>query len=168
MIVLLRNLHRRADTAEEKECQNMKFVALEKSLYPLLAKHYVETYNAPPWLDQWTEPLALEKFAEMMDCRGAFGLVCYDDDDHFSGVILGNPEIYFNCRHFFIKDFFVPLSMQGKGIGSLLMAEFEKRLAAMEIDMMYLFTSKGKRTEDFYKKRGFGTWDGMVLMGKDI
>jgi aminoglycoside 6'-N-acetyltransferase I len=146
----------------------MKFVELEKSLYPLLAKHYVETYNAPPWNDQWTVELALEKFDEMMDCRGSFGLVCYDDDDNFSGVILGNPELYFNCKQFFIKDFFVPLSLQGKGIGSLLMAEFEKRLSAMGIDKVYLFTSKGERTEGFYKKRGFNTWGGMVLMGKNI
>jgi aminoglycoside 6'-N-acetyltransferase I len=146
----------------------MKFVELDKSLYPLLAKHYVETYNAPPWNDQWTEKLALEKFDEMMDCRGSFGLVCYDDDDKFSGVILGNPELYFNCKQFFIKDFFVPLSLQGKGIGSLLMAEFEKRLSAMGIDKVYLFTSKGERTEGFYKKRGFNTWGGMVLMGKNI
>lgn len=146
----------------------MKFAELEKSLYPLLAKHYVETYNAPPWNDQWTETLAFEKFVEMMDCRGAFGLVCYDDNDNFSGVILGNPEIYFDCKQFFIKDFFVPLSLQGKGVGSLLMAEFEKRLTAMGISKVYLFTSKGERTEDFYKNRGFDTWTDMVLMGKNL
>ena len=146
----------------------MKFVELEESQYPLLAKHYVETYNAPPWCDQWTEALALEKFNEMMDCRGAFGLVCYDDNDNFAGVILGNPEIYFNCKQFFIKDFFVPLALQGKGIGSLLMAEFETRLAAIGINKVYLFTSTGNRTEGFYKKRGFDTWSDMVLMGKDI
>lgn len=146
----------------------MKFVKLEKSLYPFLAKHYVETYNAPPWNDQWTETLALEKFDEMMDCRGSFGLVCYDDGDNFSGVILGNAELYFNCKQFFIKDFFVPLSLQGKGIGSLLMAEFEKRLSDMGIEEVYLFTSKGEHTEEFYKKSGFNTWGGMVLMGKNI
>ena len=146
----------------------MIFVELAKSHYPLIAKHYVETYNAPPWDDQWTEALAFGKLSEMMDCPGAFGLVCYEDDDTFAGVILGNPEIYFNCKHFFIKDFFVPLALQGKGIGSLLMAEFEKRLVSMGINTVYLFTSKGARTEDFYKKRGFETWSGMVLMGKEI
>ena len=146
----------------------MKFVELEPSVYPLLAKHYVETYNAPPWNDRWIEALALEKFAEMMDGRGAFGLVCYDDANNFSGVILGNSEIYFDCKQFFIKDFFVPVALQSNGIGSLLMAEFEKRLAAMGVDKVYLFTSKRARTEDFYKKRGFDTWNGMVLMGKNI
>lgn len=146
----------------------MKFVELEKSQYPVLAKYYVETYNAPPWNDQWTENLAFEKLSEMMDCRGAYGLVCYDDNDDFAGVILGNPEIYFNCKQFFIKDFFVSLTLQSQGIGSLLMIEFEKRLRAKGIDKVYLFTAKGERTEDFYKKRGFNTWSGMVLMGKNI
>ena len=83
----------------------MKFLELESSQYPLLAKHYVETYNAPPWNDQWTESLAFEKLSEMMDCRGALGLVCYNDSDNFAGAILGNPETYFNCKQFFIKDF---------------------------------------------------------------
>ncbi len=58
--------------------------------------------------------------------------------------------------------------MKGKGIGSLLMDEFEKRLSSMGINMVYLFTSKGERTEGFYKHRGFSTWDSMVLMGKDL
>ena len=146
----------------------MKFIELEKSQYPILSKHYAETYNSPPWNDKWTRESALEKLDEMMDCRGAFGLVCYDEDDNFSGVILGSSEIYFNCKQFFIKDFFVPVPLQGKGIGSRLMAEFEKRLADMGIDKVYLFTSKGEKTEGFYNKRGFNTWSGMVLMGKNL
>ena len=146
----------------------MKFVALEQSQYPMVAKHYVETYNAPPWNDQWTEALALEKLDEMMSGRGAFGLTCYDDDNNFSGVILGAPEIFFGGKQFFVKDFFVPLALQGKGIGTLLMAEFEKRLATMGVNKVYLFTSKGERTEGFYQKREFKTWTNMVLMGKNI
>jgi len=146
----------------------MRFVELEKSHYPMLAAHYVETYNAPPWNDRWTEALALEKLAEMMDCRGAFGLICYGDDGSFAGAILGNSEVHFNGKQFFIKDFFVPPALQGKGIGSLLMTEFEKRLSAMGIVKTYLITSKGERTEGFYAKRGFTTWGGIVLMGKNI
>ena len=146
----------------------MTFAELEKSEYSLLARHYVETYNAPPWNDQWTENLAFERISEMMDCRGAFGLVCYDDNENFAGAILGNTEIYFNCKQFFIKEFFVALPLQGKGIGSELIAEFEKRLAAMGVGKVYLITSKGERTEGFYRNRGFNTWSGLVLMGKTI
>jgi GNAT superfamily N-acetyltransferase len=146
----------------------MKFVELESSQYPLLAKHYVETYNAPPWNDRWTEELALEKISEMMDRRGAFGLVCYDDNDNFAGTILGNPEIYFDCKQFFVMDFFVSLPLQDQGIGSLLITEFEKRLKSMGIDKVYLFTSKGERTESFYNRRGYKTWSNMILMGKNI
>ena len=147
---------------------NHELVELEKSQYPLRVKHYVETYNALPWNDQWTEALSFKKISEMMDCRGAFGLVCHDDNDNFAGVIFGDPKIYFNCKQFFIKDFFVALPRQGKGIGSALMTEFEKRLSTMGIDKIYLFASKGEKTEDFYQNCDFHTWGGMVLTGKSI
>jgi len=146
----------------------MTFVDLQEHHCPVLAKHYVETYNSPPWNDEWTEPLAAEKLKEIMDSSGSYGLVCYDDASNFAGAILGNSETYFNCKHFFIKDFFVSLSLQGKGIGSLLMAELEKRLAAKGITKTYLFTSKGDQTEGFYNRRGYTTWEGMVMMGKSI
>jgi len=146
----------------------MNYVELTEQHYPVIAKHYVETYNAPPWNDRWTEELAEEKLREMMDCSGAFGLICYDDSGSFSGVILGNIEIYFDCKQFFIKDFFVPLSCQNQGIGSLLMGELEKRLREMGIHKTYLFTAKGERTEGYYQRRGFVRWDDMILMGKKL
>ena len=146
----------------------MNFIELAKSQYQLLAEYYVDTYNAPPWNDKWTEALALERIEEMMDCRGAFGLVCYDDDGSFAGAILGNPELFYDCKQFFVKDFFVRPALQGKGIGSLLLAELETRLIEKGISKLYLFTSRGEQTEGFYQRRGFNTWSGMVLMGKNL
>jgi GNAT superfamily N-acetyltransferase len=146
----------------------MEFAELNEALCPLLAKHYVETYNAPPWNDRWTEALALERLGEMMDCRGAFGLVGYDDRGQFAGAVVGSAETFFNGRQFFVKEFFVSLTLQGQGIGSLLLAELEKRLATRGIAEIYLMTSKGERTEGFYQRRGFQTWDSMVLMGKSV
>ena len=146
----------------------MTFVALREHHLPMLAKHYVETYNAPPWKDEWTEALALRKLREMMDCSGALGLVCQDDDGGFAGAILGNTELYFDCMLFFVKDFFVPPALQGSGFGSALMAELERRLTDMGVEKLYLFTAKGERTEGFYQKRGFHRWEDMILMGKSI
>ncbi|HML47599.1 MAG TPA: GNAT family N-acetyltransferase [Clostridia bacterium] len=146
----------------------MTFVELQEHHLPMIARHYVETYNAPPWEDAWTEELALQKLEEMMDCSGAFGLVGQYDSGLFAGVILGNTELYFNCKQFFVKDFFVPLALQGSGFGSALMAELERRLTGMGVEEIYLFTAKGERTEGFYQKRGFRRWEHMVLMGKRI
>ena len=146
----------------------MTFVELQEHHLPMIAKHYVETYNAPPWEDRWTEALALEKLEEMTDCSGAFGLVCQEDDGSFAGMILGNTEQYFDCKQFFVKDFFVPLALQGSGFGSALMAELERRLTGMGIEKIYLFTATGERTEGFDQRRGFHRWEDMILMGKGI
>jgi len=96
----------------------IRFVELGKCHFPLLAGHYVETYNAPPWNDAWTEELAAEKLDLLMDRRGAFGLVCYEDGGSFADAVLGHPDIYHNCRQFFVEELFVSLTLQGKGIGT--------------------------------------------------
>ena len=163
----------------------MRFEELEKRHYPLLARHYAEAYNAPPWNDEWTVERAAEKIDLLMDSRGAFGLVCYADDGNdaddasdadydderggaFAGAVLGRHDIYYNCRQFYVDELFVPPALQGRGIGTMLLAELERRLAAMGVGKVLLITSKGEHTEDFYKKRGFNTYSGMVLMGKRL
>ncbi len=133
-----------------------------------LAKIYVETYNRPPWNDKWTNELAIQKLDELINCNNTFGLVCIDDSDNIMGAIIGDIETYYDCKHCFIKDFFITPNMQNKGIGSKLMTEFEKELLIKGISKTYLFTSRTDITEEYYKKRGFESWNGMVMMGKDI
>ena len=146
----------------------MTFAELRGHHLPMVAKYYVETYNAPPWEDAWTEELALRKLEEMMEGGGAFGLLCQNEHGAFAGAILGNTETYFDCKQFFVKDFFVPLALQGNGYGSALMGELERRLTDMGIEKIYLFTAKGDRTEGFYQKRGFHRWENIILMGKQM
>jgi len=46
--------------------------------------------------------------------------------------------------------------------------ELERQLLSMGIQEMFLFTSRTDETEGFYRKRGFISWDDMVMMGKKI
>lgn len=133
----------------------------------ILAHIYVETYNCPPWNDEWTIELATQKLDELINCCDSYGLVCVDDNK-IIGAIVGNSEIYYNCQQFFIKDFFVMPSYQGKGIGGTLMNELEKKLKYKGIQKTYLFTSRTDKTEIFYQKRGYKSWNDMVMMGKDL
>lgn len=135
---------------------------------PRLATIYVKAYNCPPWNDKWTNKLATQKLDELINCNNSFGMVCIDDLDNIIGAIIGDIETYYDCKHCFIKDFFVSPTWQTKGIGSTLMHEFEKELLKKGISTTYLFTSCTDSTEEYYKKRGFETWNGMVMMGKDI
>jgi len=146
----------------------MIYEDINKSHIPRLAEIYVETYNAPPWNDKWTVSLAEQRLDEMINCRDSYGLICIDDESKIIGMIVGISETYYNCKQFFIKDFFMIPSSQGKGIGSALINELERRLKSMGVDKTYLFTSKTDKTEKYYQKRGYHSWNGMVLMGKSL
>jgi len=135
---------------------------------PNLAELYIQTYNAPPWNDQWTIPLATQKLDEMINTSNSFGLVCYGDDNNILGMIVGVCKTWYSGKEFFVDDFFVIPSRQGKGIGTLLIKELESRLNSKGVDRIYLFTSRGDKTEGYYKKRGYKSWDSLVIMGKYI
>lgn len=142
-------------------------IMLPKHL-PELAQLYVQTYNAPPWNDKWTEELVTQKLSQMMHCEGFFGLVSMEPHGAINGMIIGEKEIYFDCVQFYVKDFCVAFHLRRTGVGSELLNELERRLVSMGIRKMYLFTSRTDETEGFYQKRGFISWDDMVMMGKTI
>ena len=132
-----------------------------------ISKMYVESFNAPLWNDKLTAETAYKRLHQMMSCDGFMGLVCFKDG-LLSGMILGNTEHYFDCTHFNIKEFCVRLSLRGCGVGTQLLDAFEQHLATVGIGTVYLFTSRTDETEEFYHKRGYSSWNGMVMMGREI
>jgi N-acetylglutamate synthase-like GNAT family acetyltransferase len=146
----------------------MTFEIMQPRHLPELAQLYVQTYNVPPWNDEWSEELVIQKLSQMIHCEGFYGIVSKDPQDAITGMIVGEKEIYFNCMHFYIKDFCVALNLRGSGIGTELLKELERQIVLMGIRQMYLFTSRNDDTEGFYRNRGFSSWDDMVMMGKTI
>ena len=128
---------------------------------------YVETFNAHPWNDEWTMETAGKRLAQMMNAEGAYGLCAYEDGE-LCGMILGLSEQYYNGVIFEIKEFCVRNSVRGKGIGSEIYREFEKKLREKKILSVKLFTLRGDATEHFYEKHGFETDEEMILMNKTL
>ena len=81
-------------------------------------------------------------------------------------MILGEDEQYFDGVIFNIKEFCVRNVLRGKGIGTELLAEFERNLKGMGIRETVLMTNL--EDEDFYKKRGFHRSRGVIYMGKEM
>ncbi len=132
-----------------------------------MAGMYVETFNAPPWNDEWTIETASKRLHQMINCEGFYGLIAYQDEE-LSGMILGSEEQYYNGVMFNIKEFCVKNEMRNRGIGTKMLEEFEKQLKEKEISEIILFTSRDDSTEDFYQKRGLESYNGMVMMGKQL
>lgn len=145
----------------------MKYEELTRQHLKELVNFYVTSFNAPPWNDEWTEESASKRLSRMLNCEGAYGLVCYEENK-MVGMILGNHEYYYTGMHFEIKEFCIDGSFQGKGVGSNLLEVFTKRLQEKGIDEVILLTTRDERTEGFYQRRGFKTAEDMVLMGKKL
>ena len=145
----------------------VKYEELTKEHIKEIAEIYVDAFNCEPWNDEWTTYSASKRISQMINCEGFDGLVVYEDEK-LIGMILGNHEYYYNGMHFNIKEFCVDLKLRGKGMGSKLFEEFIKRLKSRGIDEVILLTSKTVGTEGFYKKHGFKSFEGIVMMGKEI
>lgn len=132
-----------------------------------MAALYADAFNAPPWNDKWTVKTAKKRLHQMIHCKGAFGLVVYQNE-RLSGLIIGGEEQFYDGVMFPIKEFCVDRKPRGQGIGTSMFTEFEKRLKEKGIREMILFTSRGDSTEGFYHHRGFHSIDNMVMMGKEL
>ena len=130
-----------------------------------LAKIYAETFNSDPWYDKWTQKTAEKRLSQMINNGGFFGMVSYNEEG-IIGMILGEEEQYFDGVIFNIKEFCVKNELRGKGIGTELLAEFERNLKGMGIRETVLMTNL--EDEEFYKKRGFHRSRGVIYMGKEM
>lgn len=145
----------------------MKFEEISLLDVNELSSMYVETFNSPPWNDEWSRETASIRLRQMINCEGFFGIKAYQDDI-LCGMILGNQEQFYNGIMFNIKEFCVKNKMRNNGIGTKILAEFEKELRNKGITEIVLFTSRNDGTEGFYHKRGLKSYNSMVMMGKDL
>lgn len=130
-----------------------------------LAKIYAETFNSDPWYDKWTLETAEKRLSQMIKNGGFFGVLSYDESG-ITGMIMGESEQYFDGVVFNIKEYCVKNDLRGKGIGTELLREFERRLRGMGIREAVLMTNL--EDEEFYKKRGFNRSRGIIYMGKEL
>ncbi len=132
-----------------------------------LAHLYVATFNAAPWNDEWTFETARKRLQQLLHSEDSFGLCVYQGGQ-LCGAVLGVLEQYFDGPMYNLHEYWVKNEMRGKGIGSKLFAETEKRLLERGVKNIILFTAKGDATEHFYHKQGMGTDPDMVFMSKRI
>lgn len=120
-------------------------------------------YNAPPWNDEWTPAIALEKLTCFYDSPRFLGWTARRGEQ-LLGCCVGNIEPYFTGDYFYLKEMFVAPAAQQQGIGAALMETLKAHLANAGVRTMILFTGKDFYPFDFYLKSGFQEMEGMRMM----
>jgi GNAT superfamily N-acetyltransferase len=131
------------------------------------SKLYVKVFNSEPWNDQWTLESAYKRLYDFYISANFTGYFYYENDN-ILGVILGNCEQFYDGIYYEIKELFVDNEQQGKKIGSILLEEAERRLKEINVTSIFLLTSRGNKTNEFYRKNHYLENDSMVVMGKKI
>lgn len=145
----------------------LRYEKITESYLDELARLYKDTFNAAPWNDEWTFETARKRLQQLLHSEDSFGLCVYQGGQ-LCGAVLGVLEQYFDGPMYNLHEYWVKNEMRGKGIGSKLFTETEKRLLERGVKNIILITAKGDATEHFYHKQGMGTDPDMVFMSKRI
>lgn len=145
----------------------LQYEEITESHLDELSRLYVDTFNAAPWNDEWTFETARKRLYMMLHTEVSFG-VCVYHEGQICGAVLGAMEQFYDGPMFEVKEFWVKNDMRGKGIGTKLFAEMERRLLERGVKNIILVTAKGDATEHFYHKQGMATDPDMVFMSKRI
>lgn len=157
----------RMEIGEENMFEELRYEEMTDTHLDELAQLYVDTFNAEPWNDEWTFETARKRLQQLLHSEDSFGLCVYQGGQ-ICGAVLGVMEQYFDGPMYNLHEYWVKNEMRGKGIGTKLFAEMERRLLLRGVKNIILITAKGDATEHFYHKQGMETDPDMVFMSKRI
>lgn len=130
-----------------------------------LVKIFTETFNSEPWFEKWTEKTAEKRLSHYLNNESCVGIVSAEGEE-ITGMLIGEEEQYYDGVVCVIKEFCVKNALRGRGIGSSLINEFEKREIARGVRSITFYTTE--EDEGFYAKNGYSKSDGMIFMGKEL
>ena len=127
-----------------------------------LALSYMNTFNAPPWNDCWTEETAFDRVDGLLCGYGRFGYAAWQEGS-LTGSVISEREFYYDgvvCR---IIELWTDPAYRGRGIGRRLIEEVRRSAGGN----VYLITKKTPETVGFYGKCGFSANGSMCVMQTD-
>ncbi|TQM65176.1 acetyltransferase (GNAT) family protein [Humibacillus xanthopallidus] len=114
---------------------------------------YVDTFNAPPWNESWTDDDAAQRLGDFLATPRAYGVCSLSSDGQVLGFALGHLERSQGDDHFLLKEMCVRTSMQREGHGTRLLQALTDHLA--HVRHWYLLTARDSDASAFYERNGF-------------
>ena len=131
------------------------------------AEVFCRAFAAEPWNEDWTKEHAVKRLRGVIEVPRFFGLSAVDKG-RVLGFVCGYREQNYDGMQFCIQEFCTDTALQGRGIGSALLKALYEALASEDIKHLYLVTVRGEKTEGYYRSKGFGLSDKMIVMEKSI
>ena len=128
---------------------------------------FCSAFRAAPWHENWTVQLAEIRISELTDTQLSAGFV-YEEAGRILGFAAGRVVTYLYGKEYVIDEFCVSAEMQGKCIGSRLLAGIADAVRQQGIVSIVLQTTKGYPSEQFYLKNGFQHSPDMITLYRKL
>ncbi len=129
---------------------------------------YISTFSREPWNDVYESKEQVREFFRNHFANNYFLGYVIIIDGKIHGLCLGMKKPWINGLEYYIDEFCIDYNSHGKGIGSVFIKEIEKDIKEVGLNGIILNTDKDLPSFSFYKRNGFGHFNDLVIMGKNI
>lgn len=131
-----------------------------RSVLPL----YIDYYNTCED-SEWTEETAGRRIRQVLGMDGGYGLLMEDGNNPI-GFVMGYFKQYDDLVSFMLEEIVIGLSGQGKGLGTPLLRETERRVRELGAAGIELSAVNDSMHAHFYGKEGYKNAGNFVQMVK--
>ena len=104
---------------------------------------------------EWTEETAGKRIRQVLGMDGGWGLLL-EDEEGPAGFVMGYFKQYDDLMSFILEEIVIERTRQGKGLGSALLGETEKRVRELGAAGIELSSVNDEMHAHFYGKAGYG------------
>lgn len=124
---------------------------------------FVAAFAAEPWNEAWPATAARRRLAEILAAPGSLGLAAVRDRECI-GFVVGYVETFYPRDRFQLAEMAVRPEHQRSGVGGTLVEVLRGRLAARNVDEIFLITSRGELPEAFWRSQSFAASRSRTVM----
>lgn len=130
------------------------------------AELLMQTYNCPPWNNNWTLEKAQSYLQEFVANSKFTGFTLWEGDS-LIGAAFCHEQTWWTNNELYVDEFYISPLHQKKGNGKLLMQAIEEYGRQHHLAGITLLTNKNMPAYTFYKKNDFLLAENVVMLFKE-
>jgi len=146
--------------------ENVIVVKMEKEMIEECVDLFIETFSREPWNDVYESRNQVVEFLNNHYANNYFVGYVTMIDNKIEALSIGMKKPWIKGFEYYIDEFCVSYSIQGKGIGSRFIQEIEKDIIKHGMNGIILNTEKNYPSHRFYEKNGFEVIEDLIILAK--
>lgn len=127
---------------------------------------FIDVFTKAPWYDTYSSREQVVDFFQNHMNNNYFAGYVLKEHGRIIALSLGMKKPWINGMEYYVDQFCVETTWQGKGVGSYFLELIEKEIRTEKMNAIILNTEKGFPSEMFYLKNGFKIIDGLIVLAK--